>query len=91
MKTMDEWKKALSHKLDCTRAGAEETLRAIKDVIEEALLADDEVIFSGLFHMTIVYKEEHQGRNPKTGEVITIPAHKVVKCKAAKGLLKGKL
>ncbi len=38
----------------------------------------------GLGKLVLVERKARQGRNPKTGEVITIPAKKVVKFRVAK-------
>lgn len=38
----------------------------------------------GLGKLVLVSRKKRQGRNPSTGEVITIPAKKVVKFKIAK-------
>jgi len=38
----------------------------------------------GLGKLVLVERKARQGRNPKTGEIITIPAKKVVKFRVAK-------
>ena len=40
----------------------------------------------GMVTFEAVEKPERQGRNPQTGEAVTIPARKAVKFKAAKAL-----
>lgn len=41
-------------------------------------------VIPGLGKLVLVDRKARQGRNPKTGEIITIPAKKVVKFKIAK-------
>ncbi|MEG8946399.1 HU family DNA-binding protein [Rosettibacter firmus] len=41
-------------------------------------------VIPGLGKLVLVQRKARQGRNPKTGEVITIPAKKVVKFRVAK-------
>lgn len=45
------------------------------DLIKEALANGDEVMLSGFGKFFRVYKKARPGRNPKTGEEITIPSH----------------
>jgi DNA-binding protein HU-beta len=41
-------------------------------------------VIPGLGKLTLVQRKKRQGRNPATGEAITIPAKKVVKFRVAK-------
>lgn len=41
-------------------------------------------VIPGLGKLVLVDRKARQGRNPKTGEIITIPAKKVVKFRIAK-------
>ncbi|MDP4173001.1 MAG: HU family DNA-binding protein [Bacteroidota bacterium] len=41
-------------------------------------------VFPGLGKLAIVARKKRQGRNPATGEAITIPAKKVLKFRVAK-------
>lgn len=65
------------------KAGA--ALHALIDGIVEAMKTDDgkvQLTGFGTFHK--VHKEERKGRNPGTGEEITIPAQDVIKFKPGK-------
>lgn len=55
-------------------------------VIAKALQNGEEVQLPSIG--TLYYKDaaERTGRNPRTGELVTIPAHKVLKIRAAKGM-----
>lgn len=46
----------------------------------------EEVSIYGLGMFKVDVKEEHEARNPSTGDTITIPAHKTVKFKVSKAL-----
>lgn len=54
--------------------------------VEEALVGGENVQFVGWGTFEVKQSKERQGRNPKTGESITIPAKKSVKFKAGKKL-----
>ena len=68
---------------------ADAVLNATIDVVKEALLKGDKVIFQGFGTFEVVEKEASQRRNPRTGEKFMAPAHKAPKFKfssAFKGL-----
>lgn len=52
----------------------------------EAKLSDKGFTLPGFGKLALVQRAERQGRNPATGEAITIPAKKVVKFRVAKSL-----
>ena len=70
-----------------TGLSLEKSLVAVNTVINEivgGLKEDGEARIDGFGTLKVTDKPERQGRNPKTGEVITIHAHKSVVYKAAK-------
>ncbi len=69
-----------------TKADAERKLDAVLDLFEEVLVKGEEVNFTGWGKFEVKETAERLGRNPKTGEEVKIPAKKVVKFKAGKGL-----
>jgi DNA-binding protein HU-beta len=69
-----------------SKAEAERKLDTFMTTVEEVLLNGDEVNFIGWGKFEVVARAERKGRNPKTGEEITIPAKKAVKFKAGKKL-----
>lgn len=69
-----------------TKAEAERKLEAILNTFEEVLVNGDDVNFVGWGKFEVVEKAARNGRNPKTGEEVAIPAKKVVKFKAGKSL-----
>jgi len=68
-------------------ADANATLGAMIEVMQEALRAGEEVQFVGLGTFKPKTNAARKGRNPRTGEIIEIPARVVVKFKPSKKLL----
>jgi DNA-binding protein HU-beta len=64
----------------------EETISAVWESIKEVLKSGDSISFVEFGTFSVVQKEAKKGRNPRTGEEITIPARKVVKFKGGKRL-----
>lgn len=60
------------------------TLEAIQGTIAKKTTED--VVLTGFGTFTVAKRKERQGRNPKTGEAITIPAMRVPRFKAGKAL-----
>ena len=69
-----------------TKVTAEKLLDAFMKSVEEALSKGDKVVLVGFGTFQVVKRAEREGRNPRTGEPIKIPAKKVVKFKAGKKL-----
>jgi DNA-binding protein HU-beta len=68
-------------KADSTRAVDE-----VFDVITKSLKQGDEVRLVGFGTFVVSARAATQGRNPRTGETIQIPASKLPKFRAGKGL-----
>lgn len=56
--------------------------------IAEALVKNEDVKLSGFGNFELLNKKERPGRNPKTGEPVTISARKVVTFRAGQKLRK---
>lgn len=56
------------------------------DTIKNTLASGEKVAIAGFGSFDVVERAERQGRNPKTGETITIVASKSPKFKASKAL-----
>ena len=76
----------VAEKTGSTKKDAESHVNAILDVIEETLAAGDDVQLIGFGTFEARERAERAGRNPQTGEEITIPAGKVPAFKAGKAL-----
>lgn len=69
-----------------TQAQAANALDAFCTVVADELGAGGEVAIVGFGTFCVAERAERQGRNPATGELITIAAAKVAKFKAGKAL-----
>ena len=56
--------------------------------IKSALINNEEVKLSGFGNFELIEKKERPGRNPKTGEAVTISARRVVTFRAGNKLRK---
>ena len=77
---------SLATKLDLQKTLAERVVNTMFDDIEGALQKGDKVNISGFGTFAVSDRKARQGRNPKTGETIEIPASKSAKFKAGKSL-----
>ena len=62
-----------------SKADATKAVDAIFDGITAALKAGDEVRLVGFGTFLVSAREASEGRNPRTGETMTVPATKVAK------------
>ncbi len=76
----------VSTKTGLSRAEAGKAVEATFDVISSALGKGDEVKIAGFGNFAVAERAASEGRNPRTGESIAIPASKSPKFRAGKGL-----
>ncbi len=69
-----------------TKVDAEKAVDTIVDSIINELKTGEEVSIAGLGIFSAKMRPARQGRNPRTGESIQIPAMRVAKFRAAKAL-----
>ena len=77
---------AMSEKSELTKVDTEKALKAFIDTVTDELKNGRKVQLVGFGTFEVAERAERQGRNPKTGESITIPASKSPKFKAGKAL-----
>ena len=77
---------AMSEKSELTKVDTEKALKAFIDTVTEELKNGEKVQLVGFGTFEVTERAERNGRNPKTGEAITIPASKSPKFKAGKAL-----
>ncbi|HVY53771.1 MAG TPA: HU family DNA-binding protein [Gammaproteobacteria bacterium] len=76
----------IAEKAELTKTAATKALEAILDGIAISLKKGDPVVLVNFGTFTIKQLASREGRNPQTGEKITIKAAKVVGFKAGKAL-----
>ena len=69
-----------------TKAQAEKAVDGFVVAISDALSQGEKVTLVGFGTFSVGERSEREGRNPRTGDKITIPASKVVKFKPGKSL-----
>ncbi len=71
---------------DVTKAAAAKALQAYMDAVAKELKKNGKLGLVGFGTFAVKKRKAREGRNPQTGKTIKIPAKKVVKFKAGKGL-----
>jgi len=81
---------AVAEKTGLKKKDAEASVAAVLASVEESLVKEDKVQLFGFGTFSVERREARQGRNPATGETITIPASKQIKFAPA-SVLKAKV
>ena len=71
---------------DATKRAADEAVEAVLDAIAKGIKKDQKVQIIGFGTCEVKKRAERQGRNPKTGETMTIAASKSVGFKPSAAL-----
>ena len=77
---------AVAEKAEISKKDSEKALKAFVDVVAEQLKAGDKVQLVGFGTFEVSERAAREGRNPQTGETMTIAACKAPKFKAGKAL-----
>lgn len=77
---------AVAEQTELSRAKAGEVVEAVFDAITGALKGGEEVRLVGFGTFATAVRKASTGRNPRTGEEMTIPESTTVRFKAGKGL-----
>ena len=77
---------AVAEKAEISKKDSEKALKAFVDVVAEQLKAGDKVQLVGFGTFEVSARAAREGRNPQTGETMTIAAGKAPKFKAGKAL-----
>jgi integration host factor subunit alpha len=72
--------------LGLNKSESKELVECFFHEITQSLLNDEEVKLSGFGNFEIIKKKARPGRNPKTGEAVTVSARKVVTFRAGQKL-----
>lgn len=87
--TLDEIAGALGEKLGIPKSQAAQAIHGLTEIVTEALKKGERVALPNLGALSVGDRPARSGRNPRTGEAITIAARKVVKFSAASSLSTG--
>lgn len=77
---------AMAEKTELSKKDAEKALKAFTDVVAEELKKGEKVQLVGFGTFEVAERKAREGRNPRTGETMTIAASKSPKFKAGKAL-----
>ena len=77
---------AIADKAGIAKKDAEKALSAFLDTVAEELKKGEKVQLVGFGTFEVAEREAREGRNPRTGETMTIAASKSPKFKAGKAL-----
>ena len=77
---------AMAEQAQISKKDAEAALKAFTDVVANELKANGKVQLVGFGTFEVSERAEREGRNPQTGEAMTISASKSPKFKAGKAL-----
>ena len=77
---------AMAEQAGLSKKDAEAALKAFTDVVAEELKANGKVQLVGFGTFEVSERAAREGRNPQTGETMTIAASKAPKFKAGKAL-----
>ena len=77
---------AVAEKTDLSKKDADAAVSAVLGAITDALKAGDKILFVGFGFFVVLNSVVLYGRNPRTGETMTVPASKVPAFKAGKAL-----
>jgi DNA-binding protein HU-beta len=77
---------AVAEKAEISKKDSEKALKAFVDVVAEQLKAGDKVQLVGFGTFEVSERAAREGRNPRTGETMTIAASKTPKFKPGKAL-----
>ena len=77
---------AMAKKADLTQKDAEKALKAFTEVVADELKKGEKIQLVGFGTFEVGERAAREGRNPQTGETMTIAACKAPKFKAGKAL-----
>ena len=77
---------AVAEQAGLSKKDAEAAVKAFTDVVAEALKAGDKIQLVGFGTFEVSERAAREGRNPRTGETMTIEASKTPKFQAGKAL-----
>ena len=86
MKNKTELIAAVAEKAEISKKDAEKAVKAFTDAVAEELAKGGKVQLVGFGNFEVSERPAREGRNPRTGETMTIAASKTPKFKPGKAL-----
>ena len=83
--TKAQWMRKASKNSGMTQKDLSAAYDAIFQAMEEALLAGEEVQVTGFGTFSVANRPARTGRNPKTGEILAVPASRRLMFSVSKG------
>ena len=77
---------AVAEKAELSKKDAEKAIKAFTDVVSDELVKGEKIQLVGFGTFEVAERAAREGRNPKTGETMSIAASKTPKFKAGKAL-----
>jgi DNA-binding protein HU-beta len=77
---------SVAEKSELSKKDAEKAIKAFVDTVTETLVKGDKVQIVGFGTFEVAERAAREGRNPRSGEAMPIPASRIPKFKAGKGL-----
>ena len=77
---------AVAERAELSKKDAEKAVKAFTDVVAEELVKGEKIQLVGYGTFEVSERKEREGRNPKSGEKMTISASRTPKFKAGKAL-----
>ena len=77
---------AIAEKTELSKKDAEKAVKAFTDVVADELKKGEKIQLVGFGTFEVAERPAREGRNPQTGETLTIAASKTPKFKAGKAL-----
>ena len=77
---------AVAEKAEISKKDAEKAVKAFTDVVSEELSKGEKIQLAGFGTFEVSERPAREGRNPRTGETMTIAATKTPKFKVGKAL-----
>jgi len=76
----------IANKSNLTKADSEKALNSFVEITKDTLKKEGKLALAGFGSFVVSERKERQGRNPQTGEIMTIKASKAVRFRAGKAL-----
>lgn len=77
---------SVASRTSMTKADSDKSINALLDSVRSALAKGEKVTLTGFGTFEVRKRAARTGRNPRTGQVISIPATKTPAFRAGKGL-----